>query len=181
MTDVARFLNLEKAPFKNQGGGIKSSSRPKKVTDKRKLKREFDKLMKLKVKAAKAMEDHNSEKLFDHFPAGDGFMWDDGSRLSKAHKAGMIMPRSDVESFPGIPTHCIPDLLMVWDFLCTFGRTLSLEPIDLDDFASALSFRPITELTGSQCVDDQQQLPSQSNWYPLSCPSRQMPLCLSQP
>ena len=163
MTDVARFLNLEKAPFKNQGGGIKSASRPKKVTDKRKLKREFDKLMKLKVKAAKAMEDHNSEKLLDHFPAGDGFMWDDGSRLSKAHKAGMIMPRSDVESFPGIPTHCIPDLLMVWDFLCTFGRTLSLEPIDLDDFASALSFRPITELTGSQCVDDQQQLPSQSN------------------
>ena len=163
MADVARFLNLEKIPSKTQGGGIKSLSHPKKVTDKRKLKRELDKLMKLKAKAAKALDDHSSDNLLDHFPAGDGFMWDDGSRLSKAHKEGMIMPRSDVESFPGIPTHCIPDLLMVWDFLCTFGRTLSLEPMELDDFASALSFKPMTELSGSQCVDDQKQLPSQSN------------------
>ncbi|KAL3821722.1 LOW QUALITY PROTEIN: hypothetical protein ACHAXA_008458 [Cyclostephanos tholiformis] len=163
MADVARFLNLVKAPVKSQGVGINSSSRPKKVTDKRKLKRELDKLLKLKAKGAKALDDHNSENLVDHFPAGDGLMWEDGSRLSKAYKAGMVMPRSDIESFPGIPTHCIPDMLMVWDFLCTFCRTLSLEPIDLDDFASALSYRPMTELNCSNRVDDQQQLLPQSN------------------
>jgi hypothetical protein len=163
MADVARFLNLVNAPVKSQGVGISSSSRTKKVTDKRKLKRELDKLMKLKAKAAKALDDHNSENLVNHFPAGDGSMWEDGSRLSKAHKAGVLLPRSDIESFPGIPIHCIPDMLMVWDFLCTFCRTLSLEPIELDDFASALSYRPMTELNSSQCVDDQQQLPPQSN------------------
>jgi len=169
MADVGRFLNLVDAPTsrgqgqgQGQGRGSKNSSRPKKVTEKKKLKRELDKLTRSKVKAAKALDDHNNNDAVDQFPASDDSLWDDGSNASKAHKAGLIVPRSDIESFPGIPTHCIPDLLMVWDFLCTFGRTLSLQPIELDDFAAALSFRPSTDLQNSQPVEDQPQLPPQS-------------------
>ena len=158
MADVARFLNLANAPDKGQGGN-KSSKGSKKVTDRRKLKRELDKLMKSNEKALKALDDHKSAKLSYDLPANDVFIEDDGSKLSQAYKAGRIVPPPDIQAFPGIPTHCIPDLLMVWDFLCTFGRTLSLEPINLDDFASALSFRPIA----SQDVDDEQQAPIQSN------------------
>mmetsp|Transcript_11453 Transcript_11453/g.21693 ORF Transcript_11453/g.21693 Transcript_11453/m.21693 type:complete len:1552 (+) Transcript_11453:135-4790(+) len=160
MADVARFLNLVDAPTRGQRD-TKAPSRPRKVTEKKKLKRELDKLMKLKVKASKALEDHNNEEFVDEFPASDDSLWADGSNASKAHKAGKIVPQSDIESFPGIPTHCIPDLLMVWDFLCTFGRTLSLQPIELDDFANALSFCPSADLQNSQPVEEQPQLPPQ--------------------
>mmetsp|Transcript_18479 Transcript_18479/g.39984 ORF Transcript_18479/g.39984 Transcript_18479/m.39984 type:complete len:1415 (+) Transcript_18479:122-4366(+) len=163
MAEVARFLNLVIAPTRGQGGNNKTSGRTKKDTDKRKLKRELDKLMRSKVKAAKALDEHNNEDVVDNFPVSDDSLWDDGSNSSKAHKAGLIVPRSDIESFPGIPTHCIPDMLMVWDFLCTFGRTLSLQPIELDDFAAALSFRPLTELKNAQPAEEQQQLPPQSH------------------
>jgi len=163
MADVARFLGLVEVPVTGPGrGGNKNSGRSRKVTEKKKLKRELDKLLKLKVKATKALDDHNNDDVVDQFPASDDTLWDDGSNASKAHKMGQIVPRSDVESFPGIPTHCIPDLLMVWDFLCTFGRTLSLQPIELDDFAASLSFRPSNDLQNSQPSDEQSSLQPQS-------------------
>ncbi|KAL7554837.1 hypothetical protein ACHAWF_018379 [Thalassiosira exigua] len=157
MADVARFLNLENTPTKSQGGNNnKPSSRGKKEPEKRKLKRELDKLMKSRVKVAKALEDHNNEDISHQFSTAEDSRWDDGSNVSQAHNAGLIVPTPDIESFPGIPTHCIPDLLMVWNFLCTFGRTLSLEPIDLDDFAAALSlFCPSTKPTNSRPPEEQ--------------------------
>ena len=48
----------------------------------------------------------------------------------------------DIDGFPGLPRHCIPDVLMTWDFLCTFSRSLSLDSIGLDDFVAALTYRP---------------------------------------
>jgi hypothetical protein len=45
-------------------------------------------------------------------------------------------------SFPGLSPSCTQDALMVWDFLCTFSRTLSLEPVDLDTFIKALNYKP---------------------------------------
>lgn len=164
MADVARFLNLGDAPSKIQGGNSKAPGRGKKDTDRKKLKRELDKLMRAKVKAAKALEEHMSnENVVDQFPPSQDSFWDNGSNASKAHKAGVIVPRSDIESFPSIPLNCIPDLLMVWDFLCTFGRALSLQPIELDDFAAALSFRPCTDGQQSQPAEEQQRQPPQSH------------------
>ena len=175
MAEVARFLNLANAPVKGKGGGGGAKRRSRKDTDKRKLKRELDKLMKSKAKASKALDDHNNNgSVVDHFPASDEALWNDGTNASKAHREGRIVPRSDIESFPGIPTHCIPDLLLVWDFLCTFGRSLSLQPIELDDFAAALSFRPLAELKGSQSMageesstEHQQQQLSQQSHIPV--------------
>lgn len=52
----------------------------------------------------------------------------------------------DFDGYPGVPSCCLPDLLATWDFLCTFHRTLSLEPIALDDFVAALTFCPISHV-----------------------------------
>ena len=136
MAEIARFLNLTKAPAKRTAG-----KGGKKDSDKKKLKRELDKLTKARTKAVKLLEDHNDNGM-EQLPIVEEASWDDGSNAAMMHKAGLSLPKSDVESFPGIPSHCLPDLLLVWDFLCTFGRTLSLQPIELDDFAAALSFRP---------------------------------------
>jgi len=61
----------------------------------------------------------------------------------------MITPTScaaarlpDIDSFPSLLEHCIPDVLMTWNFLQTFERALSLTPIGLDDFVDALVYVP---------------------------------------
>jgi hypothetical protein len=51
----------------------------------------------------------------------------------------------DFSNFPGMPEHCTPDILMTWDFLCTFERALSLTPVALDDFVAALTYTPPTQ------------------------------------
>ncbi len=158
MAEVARFLNLMNAPSKSQGVGFKASNRGKIDVEKRKLKRELDKLMKLKAKSVKVLDDHINENIASRLICSNGSISDDGSKLTKAYTAGMIFPWADIDAFQGLPTHCIPDLLLVWDFLCTFSRTLSLEPIDLDGFAAALAFRP----SAAQCYDEEQHLPLQS-------------------
>ena len=160
MAEVARFLNLVKAP-KATGGG-KGPKKTNKETEKKKLKRELDKLTKSRAKAVKALDAHTNDADADQLPTTDESLWDDGSNSSKARKAGSIVPQSDIGAFPGIPTHCIPEMLLVWDFLCTFGRTLSLQPIELDDFAAALSFRPSEESMKSQSDEERPPLPPES-------------------
>lgn len=37
-----------------------------------------------------------------------------------------------------VPMECVGDLLMVWDFCCSFGRLLHLWPFSLEDFENAI-------------------------------------------
>jgi len=60
-----------------------------------------------------------------------------------------VIQNPDIDSFPGLPPASTPDLLLVWDFLCTFHRTLSLEPIELDYFAEALALKN-TSMTSNE-------------------------------
>lgn len=134
-------------PHKNHSRGkaaakLKNRRATPKESERKKLKREFDKLHKAHAKAAKLLEAHKNDSPAVNIPIIDNSLLNDDSNAAKAHRMGEIVPQSDIDSFPGIPTHCIPDMLMVWDFLCTFSRTLKLRPIELDDFAAALSFRP---------------------------------------
>ena len=154
MADVARFLNLAKAPKKGLAN-ISKKGRGSKDAQEKRLKRELEKLKKSKVKAVKALEDHeNNANPTDQLLAADETFWADGSTAAKAHEEGRVLPRANMECFPGIPTYCIPDLLLVWDFFCTFCRVLSLEPIELDDFAAALSFRVSAANRDSQVVGE---------------------------
>lgn len=152
MAEIARFLNLDDRPMnsgnsKNHTKGkaaakLKNRRATPKESERKKLKRELEKLQRAQVKAAKMLESHKNETPSTNIPMIDKSLLNDESNAARAHREGRIVPPSDIESFPGIPTHCIPDMLLVWDFLCTFSRTLSLQQIELDEFAAALSFRP---------------------------------------
>ena len=37
-----------------------------------------------------------------------------------------------------IPMECVGDVLMVWDFCCSYSKLLNLSPFSLDDFENAL-------------------------------------------
>jgi hypothetical protein len=61
---------------------------------------------------------------------------------SQSHENVKLLQVSpDFCGFPGFPNCCIPDILITWDFLCTFSRSLSLDKIGLDDFVAALNYR----------------------------------------
>ena len=68
--------------------------------------------------------------------------------------------------FPGIPEHAIPDILMIWDFLNTFHKSLALSPVSLSDFVSALTFKPITEVARTN-ESTQNNIPDPTSSYPL--------------
>lgn len=158
MVEVARFLNL--AAQKDQTGRklatnkIRPSSSRDAEAEKRKLRKELDKFMKSHEKATKALDDFRNEQLEKQYPVDDDVLNEELAEKSSEDRT--ISPATcpaartpDLEGFPGIPDHCIADLLMVWDFLCTFSRALSLHPIQLDDFVAALTFRP-PELDATQ-------------------------------
>ncbi len=80
MAEIARFLNLDDRPA-NSGGGSKNRSRSKgghrqinrtpKESERKKLKRELDKLHKAYAKAAKLLEDHKNDTPVVNFPVVD--------------------------------------------------------------------------------------------------------------
>jgi hypothetical protein len=157
MIEVARFLNLvtqKDQPKKNSVSKKRPSSSRDAETEKRKLRKELEKFMKTHQKATKALDDFRNEQLEKQYPVNDDVLIEELSE-KKAEEI-TVTPTccpaartSDLEGFPGVPDYCIPDLLMVWDFLCTFGRALNLHPIQLDDFVAALTFQP-TELEATQ-------------------------------
>jgi hypothetical protein len=147
MIDVARFLNLvkEKGPTK-----LSSKMKPSNARDadaeKRKLRKELEKLTKQHQKAAKTLDDFRNEQMENRYPVDDDVVVEEikesgeANTVSPLHCPAARVP--DLEGFPGIPDYCLPDLLMVWDFLCTFQRTINLLPIQLEDFVAALTFQP---------------------------------------
>uniref|UniRef100_A0A7S4JIP1 DDT domain-containing protein n=1 Tax=Odontella aurita TaxID=265563 RepID=A0A7S4JIP1_9STRA len=154
MVDVARFLSLVKddksasSSQSTKGASGKratiASGRPSNQrqldAEQRKLKKELEKLMKAHAKATKTLDDHRNDHKNDRYPIEDDvLMEEEGGKLAQ------LPPRTpDKDGFCGIPPTCVPDVLMVWDFLCTFSRALSLQPIALDIFVSALTYNPQT-------------------------------------
>ena len=159
MVAVAKFLNLVEddkslALTPNGKKGKTSSSKPVKQgvgrpknkreleSEQRKLKKEMDKLLKAHEKATKSLDDHRNDHKNDRYPVEDEvLMEEEGHAEAEVDLRHLCSP--DMDGFPGIPVECTPDLLTVWDFLCTFSRPLSLEPVSLDDFAAVLIDRPI--------------------------------------
>jgi len=153
MADVARFLNLTDGASASVSGSQKKSTpnniaktgRPRNMreleAERKKLRRELDKLVKAHDKATKTVEDYQNERGTDHNPMDD-YMLRDEENSTKGQSIWKILTKPEIDSFPGLPTACTQDVLMVWDFLCTFSRTLSLEPISLDYFAEALIYKP---------------------------------------
>ena len=129
--------------------------------ERKKLRRELDKLVKAHGKAAKAVDDFLNEKgNNDSTPIDDDLLYHNNNNSYNIHDNAneTIMSKHDLLqqslfkafqqddgntfAFHGLPSSCTQDALMTWDFLCTFSRTLSLEPIDLDNFIAALNYKP---------------------------------------
>lgn len=154
MVEVARSFGLvqDKPPAakaKKKVGTKKPSNNRDCENEKKRLRRELDKLVKAHRRATKALDDFQNEKKESRYPIDDDLLIEE--EAEKATSGALITPTAcpaarvpDLDGFPGVPAHCIPDLLMTWDFLCTFSRALSLNPIDLDDFVSALTYTPVT-------------------------------------
>ncbi|GKY99904.1 hypothetical protein MPSEU_000944000 [Mayamaea pseudoterrestris] len=125
--------------------------------EKKQLRKELDKLRNRLKTATKALDNHASgastaatntadgkeAALADHVTGFDiepvdDYLLEDG--ITRCSCAAARIP--DITGFPMVPEHCIPDVLMAWDFLCTFSRAISLTPIGLDDFAAALTYTP---------------------------------------
>lgn len=152
MIEVARSLNLvtgnKPAQSKKKVSNKKPSNSRDCENEKKRLRRELDKLLNLHRKVTKALDDFQTERKESRYPVDDDILMEE--EAAKSSHGPLITPIAcpaahvpDIDGFDGIPSHCIPDLLMTWDFLCTFGRALSLNPIDLDDFAAALTYSPV--------------------------------------
>lgn len=163
MMDVGRFLNLvknerstkRKAGFKKN----KPQTSREKEAEKRKLRKELERLRKAHQRAIKALDDFTNDQKESRYPMEDLVLMEkethNGTQAAITPQTCAAARIPDIQGFPGVPQYCIPDLLMSWDFLCTFHTSLDLEPISLDDFASALTYQPPTQMDG----DDIQSAP----------------------
>jgi len=225
MADVARFLSLyppEKGKHQKDSNtpprttpAVKSKSRHPRnnrelEAERKKLKKELDRLLKAHIKATKTLDDFRNERRDDQTPIDDRWLLDPDdpgqeknagegqegdSSTSTTHLLTMeerahrftvsLVNQSDVcadhssSSFPGLPEECTPDVLMAWDFLCTFGRALSLEPIGLDQFVAALTYRP-PKPPSARPQDEEEEVGVFTDDPPIVTPSPSPPLYLAE-
>ncbi|KAL3917000.1 MAG: hypothetical protein SGILL_004917, partial [Bacillariaceae sp.] len=162
MLDVGRFLGLVDASHRSSAvtsGKLKkrkrdSTTTPKAVEmEKKKLRKELDRLRKQFGRASKSLDDFMGDGggKDSTFPIEDSLLEDSDrgndngqTKILPTNCSGARIP--DVGSFRGLPSHCMPDVLQAWDFLCTFSRSISVTPIPLDDFIQCLTYKPPQKL-----------------------------------
>ncbi|CAJ1925855.1 unnamed protein product [Cylindrotheca closterium] len=166
MVEVGRFLGLVTAEPRRSAAGKRakvSRAKVKKATsreteaEKKRLRKELDKLRKQHTKITKSLDDFLTDHKDSQYPIEDSMLQEEetaagkGSRILPTNSAAARIP--DVDRFEGIPQHCMPDVLVAWDFLCTFTRALSLTPISLDDFVLCLTYMPPEKSSDSDALN----------------------------
>lgn len=146
VTEVAKFLNLTNGSNNSstqKGKVIVKKSQPRNLreleNERKKLRRELDKLMKSHDKASKAHDDFHNDKSNDEHQIDDDLL---PFNPTKNKALWAVLSKPEIDSFPGIPASCTQDVLMIWNFLSTFHRIISLHPFDLEDFVAALIYKP---------------------------------------
>lgn len=147
MLEVGRFLGLVKdGAGKNQQHRRRAGGKPtsREVEARKKnLRKELERLRKSFQRATKQLEDfvekEATEEDVNHV-SEQGQPSLQSSMITPLRCAAARIP--DFEGFTNIPEHCVPDVLMTWNFLNTFERALNLSPISLDDFVDALVYTP---------------------------------------
>lgn len=145
------------------GSGNQQGTREQEA-EKKRIRKELEKLRKALQRATKNLDDFTTANNESRYPMDDRLLMEEqqqeqqeklvtengNSNNSAETTTTMMVPvptfaaarLPEITGFPGIPEHCTPEVLMTWDFLCTFERALALTPIALDDFASALVYKP---------------------------------------
>mmetsp|Transcript_14924 Transcript_14924/g.36626 ORF Transcript_14924/g.36626 Transcript_14924/m.36626 type:complete len:1594 (+) Transcript_14924:381-5162(+) len=155
MLEVGRFLGLIADNTKaRSAAGAKSRANLKKrpssagtkskemVAQREKLKKQLNNLRKSYSRATKALDDFvNAEgKGTIESSIDDTFLIEKDPSVRPSNCAASLIP--DIRQFRGLPEYCMADVLQAWDFLCTFSRTLTLEPISLENFVHCLTYEP---------------------------------------
>ena len=170
MLEVGRFLGLVNDGGTRPGGGgrvrrkagsRKASSREQEA-EKRKLRKELERLRKAHQRASKNLADFTTDEKESQYPIDDVVLMEEEAEkreIASSQEHSIVTATTcaaaripDIESFSTLPDHCIPDVLLTWDFLCTFERALSLTPIGLDDFVDALVYVPPDGQLGDDIV-----------------------------
>ena len=151
MMEVGRYLNLiaELAPAKKKLAFVKRKATTREIeAEKKRIRKELDKLRKQHTRAVKNLNDFTSDDKESRYPVEDSILQEE-EESKHSGNAAKVSPetcagarRPDVLGFPTVPQHCIPDLLMAWDFMSTFSRVVAVNPIGLDDFVQALTYQP---------------------------------------
>jgi hypothetical protein len=166
MLEVGRFLGLVDDGGVNRAGGggrvrRKAGSTRDQDAEKKKMRKELERLRKAHQRASKALDDFTTDDKDSLYPMDDLLLMETVEDDIKSTKERSLVTATtcaaarvpDIEGFPGLPERCIPDILMTWDFLCTFERALSLTPIGLDDFVDALVYVPPEGQMGDDLLD----------------------------
>jgi len=149
MLEVGRFLNIVKTDRPPKRKPSFKKGKPKtsreKDTEKKRLRKELEKLRKTHQRAVKTLDDFVNDQKESRYPVEDLVLMEEDKKNGKqaitpSTCAAARIP--DILGFPGVPQYCISDFLMTWDFLCTFHKTISVDPIPLDDFAACLTYTP---------------------------------------
>ena len=164
MVEVGRFLKLVVENTRSAAGMKRASMNKRKATtrevdaEKRKLRKELEKLQKQHTKATKTLDDFLTDEKESRYPIEDLLLQEEEEESTS--KPAKIFPTKcaaaripDIDSFPGLPQHCMPDVLVAWDFLCTFTRAISVNPISLDDFVQCLTYKAPDKLTDSDALN----------------------------
>lgn len=164
MIEVARHLGLV-AQAKRSAAGMKRAGLKKRKTtsreidaEKKRLRKELEKLRKQHTKATKALDDFLTDDKDAQYPIEDTILQEEEEAATG--KPSSILPTNcaaaripDIDRFEGLPQHCIPDVLVAWDFLCTFTRAISVNTISLEDFVSCLTYTPPKNLSDSDFLN----------------------------
>jgi DDT domain/Williams-Beuren syndrome DDT (WSD), D-TOX E motif len=157
MVQVGRFLNLVDDSARSAAvGKMQKRKRGSTATakeaeaEKKKLRRELDRLRKQHSRASKSLDDFmTGDKEFE-YPVDDALLLEGPEDPKHPRVLPTNCPAAripDIRSFSGLPDHCMPDVLQAWDFLCTFSRAISLQPIPMDDFVQCLTYKPPSKLS----------------------------------
>jgi hypothetical protein len=151
MVEVTRSLGLIKDVKKRMPKKKKQQTSKESEAEKKKLRKELEKVRKQHTKATKALDDFTSLKEEARYPIDDSLLQEDeSSRIPRETAAAARIP--DITKFQGLPPHVMPDVLVAWDFLRTFTRAISVNPISLQDFIACLNYKPPNNLSDSDAL-----------------------------
>jgi len=182
MLEVGRFLNLvddKQGPStkrsaaatagignlkrkRKRGGGARTTTSTRQIeAEKKKIRKELDRLRKQYGRATKSLDNFLEDDEDSQYPTEDSFLQEEQeaavqNTLVAEKVCSVVLPTNcpaaripDIDSFRGLPKYCMAEALQSWDFLCTFSRAISVQPLPLDDFLQCLNYVPPSESADS--------------------------------
>lgn len=167
MLDVGRFVGVvndnenarsaagaTKLKRVRTGSGASSTTTKEVTAERKKLRRELDRLRKQYSRATKSLDDfmNTDEKETIESSVDDALLFEKEPGILPSNCSASLIP--DIGGFPGLPDFCMADVLQAWDFLCTFSRALNLSAISLADFVHCLTYQPPKRPAESDTLKD---------------------------